>query len=112
MALLRWIGWLVAGLWRFSRRSWIDTGIGLRPRSGASALVLFLFLVFFLIGMLLVLLGFGLGEVDRWIDAQAGWLDAVATFLFRAACGLILLLCTLMILGAIFDRKSPDRPGF
>jgi hypothetical protein len=35
----------------------------------------------------------------------------VGTFLFRAACGLVLLLCVLAILGALFDRKNPERPG-
>jgi len=72
MAPFRWIAWLTGALWRFSRRSWIDTGVGLRPRSPASALVLFLFLIFFLIGLVLVLLGFSLGDVDALIDAQAG----------------------------------------
>jgi uncharacterized membrane protein len=111
MGPFRWITWLVGALWRFSRRSWIDTGLGLRPRSGASALVLFLFLIFFLIGALLMLLGFDLGEVDRWIDAQGGWLDALGSFLFRAVCGLVILLCVLAVLAAIFDRKNPEKPG-
>lgn len=112
MGALRWIGWLFGALWRFSRRSWIDTGIGLRPRSGASALVLFLFLIFFIVGLVLMLLGFNLGDVDRWIDAQGGWLDAVFSFLFRVACGLVILLCLFMIGGAIFDRRNPERPGW
>ena len=111
MAPFRWIAWLTGALWRFSQRSWIDTGIGLRPRSRASALVLFLFLVTFPIGLVLVLLGFSLGDVDLWLEAQAGWLDAVGSFLFRAACGLVLLLCLFMIASAIFERKNPERPG-
>jgi len=111
VAPFRWIAWLVGALWRFSKRSWIDTGIGLIPRSRFSALVLFLFLIFFPIGLVLVLLGFDLGEVDAWLDAQAVWLDAVGSFLFRAVCGLVMLLCLFMIGSAIFDRKSPDRPG-
>lgn len=111
MAPFRWIAGLTGALWRFSRRSWIDTGIGLRPRSGASALFLFLFLIFFLVGLVLVLLGFSLGDVDNLIDAQAGRIDAIASFLFRAACGLVVLLCLFTIGGAIFDRNNPDRPG-
>jgi len=111
MAPFRWIAGLTGALWRFSRRSWIDTGLGLRPRSGASALVLFLFLVFFLVGLVLVLLGFSLGDVDNVIDAQAGRIDSVASFLFRAVCGLVILLCLFTIGGAIFDRRNPDRPG-
>lgn len=111
MAPFRWIAWLTGALWRFSRRSWIDTGTGLRPRSGSSALLLFLFLVFFLIGLLLVLLGFDLGALDALIDAQAGRIDSVASFLFRAVCGLVLLLCLFTVGSAIFDRKNPERPG-
>lgn len=112
MRPLTWIPRLIAFLWSFSRRSWIDVGMGLRPRSGASALVLFLFLIFFIVGLLLVMLGFNLGDVDRWIDAQSGWLDAVGTFLFRAICGLVLLLCAFMVWSALFDRKNPERAGY
>jgi uncharacterized membrane protein YkvI len=111
MRPLSWIPRLTALLWSFSRRSWIDVGMGLRPRSGSSALVLFLFLIFFLTGLVLVLLGFDLGEVDAAIDTQAGRIDAVATFLFRAVCGLVILLCLFTIGGAIFDRGNSDRPG-
>lgn len=111
MAPFRWIAWLTGALWRFSRRSWIDTGVGLRPRNGASALVLFLFLIFFLIGLVLVLLGFDLGSADAAIDAQAGRIESVASFLFRAVSGLVILLCLLTIGSAIFERGKPDRPG-
>jgi len=111
MAPFRWIAGLTGALWRFSSRSWIDTGLGLRPRSGASALVLFLFLVFFLAGLVLILLGFNLGSVDALIDAHAGRIDAVAGWLFRAVCGLVILLCLFTIGAAIFDRRSPGRPG-
>jgi len=111
MAPFRWIARLIAGLWAFSRRSWIDVGLGLRPRSGASALVLFLFLLFFLVGLVLVLLGINLGSVDRWIDAHAGALDRIASLLFRAVCGLVILLCLLPFYGFLFDRDNPYRPG-
>lgn len=111
MAPFRWIAGLTGALWRFSRRSWIDTGLGLRPRGGASALVLFLFLIFFLAGLALVLLGVDLGKVDALIDSRAGRIGAVAGFLFRAACGLVILLCLLTIGASIFDRANPGRPG-
>ena len=97
MAPFRWIAGLIGALWRFSRRSWIDTGLGLRPRSGASGLVLFLFLIFFLVGLVLVLLGLDLGSVDALIDAWAGRIDAVASLLFRGLCGLVILLCVAKI---------------
>jgi hypothetical protein len=111
MAPFRWIAGLIGALWRFSRRSWIDTDVGLRPRSPASALVLFLFLIFFLIGLVLVLLGISLGDVDAWLEAHAGPIDSAASFLFRVVCGLVILLCLFMIGSAIFERDNPERPG-
>jgi uncharacterized membrane protein (UPF0182 family) len=111
MRPLTWIPRLVGAVWRFSRRSWIDTGTGLRPGSAASGLYLFLFLIFFLVGLALLLLGFDLGEVDRWIAAQAGWLDAVASFLFRAGCAVVMLICAVTVWGAAFDRGDEERPG-
>jgi hypothetical protein len=111
MAPSSWIARLVGALWRFSRRAWVDVGQGLRPRSGASALVLFAFLLFFLAGLVLVLLGFDLGDVDRGLEAQGGRIDAAASFLFRALSGLVLLVCALAFAGALFDRGNPERPG-
>jgi hypothetical protein len=108
---LSWIPRLIAFLWSFSRRSWIDVGMGLRPRSGSSALVLFLFLIFFLIGLVLTLLGVDLGDVDNWIYLQSGWIDDVASFLFRILCGLVMLICGLAIYSSLFDRKNPERVG-
>jgi len=108
----RWIRRLVSGLWSFSRASYIDVGRGLRPGSRASGLFIFLFLIFFLIGLVLVLLGFDLVEIDNWIETQSGWLDAVGTILFRIVCGLVVLLAGFTVWGAIFNRKDPNRPGF
>ena len=108
----RWIGRLVSGLSSFSRASYIDVGRGLRPGSRASGLFIFLFLIFFLIGLVLVLLGFDLVEIDNWIETQSGWLDAVGTILFRIVCGLVVLLAGFTVWGAIFNRKDPNRPGF
>ena len=111
MGPLRWIGGLIAGLWRFSRSGWMGGDLGLRFGSGSAALYTLLFLILFLVGLGLVLLGFDLNQVDRWIDAQGGWLDAVGSFLFRVACALVLLVCLFAIGGALFDRKNPERPG-
>lgn len=77
----------------------------------ASALLVFLFLILFPVGALLMLLGFNLDDVDAWLDAHGGLFDAVGTVLFRAVCGLVLLLCAIAILGALFDRKNPEKPG-
>ena len=107
----RWVGRLISGLWSFSRASHADVGMGLRPGSGASGLVIFLFLVFFLIGLFLVLLGFDLVDVDNWIDSQSGWLETLGSLLFRLACAIVVLLAVVTVWSAIFDRKDPNRPG-
>lgn len=112
MRLLTWLPRLIGFLWRFSRRSWIDVGMGLRPGSGSSGLVLFLFLIFFLIGLVLMLLGVGLGDVDNWLDARSDRIDSVASFMFQALCGLVLLFCILIAGSVVLDRKSADRLGW
>ena len=111
MGPLRWIGGLIAGLWRLSRSGWMGGDLGLRFGSGSAALYTFLFLILFLVGLVLVLLGFSLGDVDLWLDSQSGWIEAVASFLFRAVCAGILLLCLFMIGWAIFGRRNPEKPG-
>ena len=95
MGMFGWIG----GLWRFL--------LGF----GAVAPWLLLSFLLFAVGLILVLLGFDLDDVDRWIEAQGGWLDAVFSFLFRAASGLMMLICAVTVGSAIFDRKNPERPG-
>jgi hypothetical protein len=112
MGPLRWIGRFIAGLWNFSRSGWMGADLGLRFGSGAAALYTFLFVIFFLIGLVLVVLGFGLVDVDRWLESNGGWIEAIADFLFRAVCAGIVLLCLFTVGGAIFGRRSPDRPGF
>ena len=111
MRVFRGIGRFISGLWAFSRSGWMGSDLGLRFGSGAAALYTFLFLLLFLIGLALVLLGFDLGDVDRWLDAQSGWIDAIASLMFRAVCAGILLLCLFMIGSATFGRRNPGRPG-
>lgn len=91
-------GWL-GGLWRFMLRF------------GAAAPWLFLSFLIFVTSLVLVLLGFDLGDVDRWIEAQGGWLDALGSALVRLVSGLVILVCLITIGGAIFDRRNPERPG-
>ena len=107
---LLWIPRLIAALWKFSRRSWVGIDPDLRPRSPASGLVLFLFLLFFLIGLVLVLPGVDLGTVDRWNDDQLVWFEPAASFAL-ILCGLVILLCAFMVGWALLGRNDPDRPG-
>ena len=95
MGIFGWLG----GFWRFALRF------------GAVAPWLFLSFLLFVIGLVLVLFGFDLGEVDRWIDAQGGWLGALGSALVRLVSGLVILLCLLTIGLAIFGRRSAERPG-
>jgi hypothetical protein len=98
---MRWITAPIRFLWHVARTSWVSIDPALRPRSGASALKLFFFLIFFVVGLVLVLLGFDLDDVDRWLDAQGGWLDAIGTLAFRGLSGLILLICVGMVAGGV-----------
>nr|WP_314072800.1 hypothetical protein [uncultured Roseococcus sp.] len=106
---------LIRGLWNISQRSWVDMGGGLRPGSHASRLHLFLVLVFLVIGLALVLLGFDLAAVDRWLDARADGFDLVGTLLFKALLAVILLSCVLGAGAVLYGRFAPgeeDRPGW
>ncbi|MCW5748655.1 MAG: hypothetical protein KIT36_20870 [Alphaproteobacteria bacterium] len=101
---MRWIAGLLGGLWRISRASWVDVGEGLRPGSGASALYLFLFLVFLVVAGVLMLLGIDLDAADRWIDSQASWLDLLGSVVLRLVFFLILLACTLTVATGFYQR--------
>lgn len=113
------VGWIVAllgGLWGFSRRSWVDVGQGLRPGSRASALYLFLFLLCFLIGGVLVVLGLDLDRVDAWLDGRQTWFDRAGTIAFKALLAFILLISVLVgasglrgRLGALVGLCRPGR---
>ncbi len=104
--MLGWITTLLRGIWAVSRGSWVDVGNGLRPGSGASALYLFLFLLFCLIGGVLLLLGFDLGRVDAWLDAQGSVFELAGTIAFKAMLGLILLISVLVGAAGLYGRLS------
>lgn len=108
---MRWIGWFLGALWRFSRRTWVSVNEDLRARSRVSGLYLFLFLLFFIIGLVLILAGVDLNRLDLWLEAQGGWLDAVGSVLFRLFCGLILAICGVTIVGGVCQRIVPSMKG-
>ena len=108
---MRWIGWFLGALWRFSRRSWVTVHEDLRPRSPASGLYLFLFLLFFIIGLVLVLFGVNLASLDRWLDAHGQWFDSIGSALFRIGFGLILAICAIVIVGGLCQRIVPSMKG-
>lgn len=106
---MRWIAGLIGGLWNISRRSWVDVGGGLRPGSPAAGLYLFLVLIFFLIGLALMLLGFDLEAVDRWLDARADWFELIGTVIFKALLAVILLFCAVIIGAGLYERVVPGK---
>jgi len=85
---------------------------GLRFGSPAARLLGCLFLVFFVIGVVLALLGFDLAEVDRWLDARGGWIETIGIILFRGFWALVFLVCMGIIVTAPFMRDDPDRLGY
>lgn len=99
-----------AYLWRLAK-VWPDPGMGIRPGSGRAVFMTFLILLFSCMAAVLMLLGFDLGEVEAWLDAHGAVFDLIGAVLFKALLGFILLICAITILGAVFDRKNPDRPG-
>lgn len=110
---MRFITAILGGLWDFSKNTWISIFPDLRPRSGASAITVFLFLLFFIIGSILMLLGFDLDDVDRWLDGQVDWLDAIGSLLFRLLCGAILLASVALVAGGLYQKfvgpaRRPD----
>ena len=106
---MRWIGRFVAYVWHMSRTSWATVHEDLRPRSAASGLVLFLFLMFFFVGLILVLLGIDLDGVDLWLGDHAHWFDAVGSGLFRLVCGFVLAMSALLVGGGLWQRFVTPR---
>ena len=94
---MRAIGAFFRWLWETARIGSLfgAAGSGLRPGSGAAQLYTFLFLVFFIIGLVLVVLGFDLAKVDIWLDSKAGWFDWIGTIVFKIVLAVILLGCVL-----------------
>jgi hypothetical protein len=112
MQPLRTLRSFISGLWRFSRAAWVSVHEGLRPRSGASALVLFLFLISLIAGLVLVALGFDLADVEVWLDARGGFFNAAGDALFRLLCSAVLLICVTLLGSALYDlAKGKLRIG-
>jgi len=106
---MRGIGRFVAFVWHQCRTSWVTAHEDLGPRSPASGLVLFLFVMVFLVGLLLVLLGVDLNRLDLWLDDHAHQLDAVGSALFRLLCGFVLAMCALLVGAALWQRIVTSR---
>ena len=100
-------GWVSApfrSLWAICRGSWVDVGGGLRPGSGASALYLFLFLVFCLAGAVLLALGFDLERVDLWLDGHQTWFELAGAIAFKAVLAVVSLACLVIAAAGVHAR--------
>jgi hypothetical protein len=104
------IGRFFAWLWTLAR-FFPTVAPGIRFGSGASVLLTFLFLVFFLIGLGLVGLGFDLNDVDAWLARQGSTFDLIGTILFKIILLAVLSVCLLVATSPITDRSNKDRPG-
>jgi hypothetical protein len=100
------IGAILGGLWNYCRLSARATGYG------TPALYLFLYYILLPVGLLLVLLGFDLEAVDRWLDGHAGWLDALGSLAFKALLAIVLLVSVLGVAAGLFGRlRALVRPA-
>ncbi len=106
MGVFRAIGRFIAFLWDVSKRSWVKVHPDLRPRSGASALYLFLILFFFCIGLILVMLGFDLNDVDLWLEAHGGIFAAIGMLLFRLFWAVVLFFALFFVGYAVYDLRN------
>lgn len=98
--------WRSAMFWRVSPIEGVRTG------SSLAGCLMFMVAVFTIIAIILVLLGFDLGEVDLWLEAQGGWLDFVGRVAFRICVWLLFLfsvLCCVVIVWASFAEKESRR---
>ncbi len=102
-----WIWRLIRGIWGLFRIMLVAVAYSV----GAGGLYGFLFMGFFAVGLVLVLFGFDLDAVDRWLDARAGWFDWAGTILFKSLLAIILVGCVFVVGKGIYDRLPlPGRP--
>ena len=104
---MRWILAPFKLLWVVLSTTWANALNGGRLALGS--LIAALTMSFFIIGFVLVLLGFDLNAVDVWIAAQGGWLDALGTALFRLVCAIVVLICAAMVAFGSWERIAPQN---
>jgi hypothetical protein len=105
---MRWVWGLIRGILVLFRLFLA----GVAFTAGAGGLYGLLFMFFFAVGLVLVLFGFDLDAVDRWLDAHADWFEAAGMFLIRAVLAIILAGCVYVVGKAIYDRLPlPGRPS-
>ena len=113
------MSWLTAPfrfLWWIAQRFQLRLHPAFRPGTNAAAVMMFIFLLFFVLGIALVAMGFDLNEVELWFERQESWMDAVATILFRGFCLIVVLIGVWTVIGGVLQRTpllpDEDRIGW
>ena len=75
----------------------------------AARLCLYLFLLLFVVGLVLVLAGVDLVKVDLWLEDRGEWFDAVGSRLFSVIWGGVFALCIVTVLGGLWQRFVAPR---
>ncbi|MBY0568270.1 MAG: hypothetical protein K2P70_13225 [Hyphomonadaceae bacterium] len=115
MSELRYVRGILAffgALWRSAMFWRISPLEGVRTGSSLAGCLMFMVMIFTIVAVVLVALGFDLGEVDLWLEAQGGWLDFVGRIAFRIGIWLVFLfsvLCCVVIVWARFAEAKADR---
>lgn len=107
----------LGGLWSFANFWRVSPLEGVRTGSSLAGGLLFLFLLFCIIGVVLVILGwvfgFTLDDVDGWIANAGPSLDFVGKVLIqKVLMGFVLLCCVALAAAMVFDRKGSGAPGW
>ena len=77
--------------------------------SAGARVFLYVFLLLFAVGLVLVLLGFDLDKVDLWLDDHADLFDAVGSRLFNVLWGGVLALCLFTVIGRLWQKFVAPR---
>ena len=102
---MRFIGQFISLLWDASRR-----GNRVNYGRGPAVLYTFLFLVFMVVGLILVALDFDLQKVDVWLNAHNNWFLAIGDVLWRMTLVVVVALCA-SALFTIVQEWNPARPS-
>src|SRR5262245_40079038 len=111
--MFRFVGEFLGRLWRFAN-FWRVSPIGqARIGSPLAGGLLFLFLLFFSMGVVLVVLGsifgFDLTDVDAWLAVQGPWMDFVGKLLIqKVLMAIVLLFCIIGAAALIMDLKGSN----
>ena len=114
--MFRFIGDFLGRLWRFAN-FWRVSPIGqARIGSPLAGGLLFLCLLFFIIGGLLMavgaIFGFDLSDVDGWLAAQGPSMDFIGKLIIqKLLMAIVLLICIGLAIAFVLDLKGSNLVG-